>query len=131
MWNKLSTAARVHVVSLLVACVGFLVLLAAGVPELQPFPPGVPVLLVAAGAVLAFPRRRWVPLIGVALCAVIAFGAFVIYEGTLVRLADPGQIVPWVGTVLQMGGVIVAVVAGSVAALSARRTSPSPSGLGE
>jgi len=122
MSNKLSPAARTHVVSLVVACVGFLVLLFAGVPELQPFPPGVPVLLAAAAAVLVFPRRRWVPLIGVALCLVIAFGAFVIYEGTLIRLAEPAAVVPWVGTVLQMGGVIAAIVAGTVAALSPRRS---------
>lgn len=100
---------------------GFLVLLAAGVPELQPFPPGVPVLLAAAAAVLAMPRRRWVPLIGVGLCAVIAFGAFVIYEGTLIRLADPAEIVLWGGTVLQMGGVVTAIVTGSIAALPPRR----------
>jgi len=120
--SKLSPAARTHVVSLVVACVGFLVLLYAGVPELQPFPPGVPVLLAAAAAVLVFPSRRWVPLVGVALCLVIAFGAFVIYEGTLIRLADPAAIVPWIGTVLQMGGVIAAIVAGSVAAMSVRRS---------
>jgi hypothetical protein len=119
--SKLSPAARTHVVSLFVACVGFLVLLFAGVPELQPFPPGVPVLLAAAAAVLVFPSRRWVPLVGVGLCLVIAFGAFVIYEGTLIRLADPAAIVPWIGTVLQMGGVIAAIVAGSVAAMSVRR----------
>ena len=122
MSNKLSPAARAHVVSLVVACAGFLVLLFAGVPELQPFPPGVPVLLAAAAAVLVFPGRRWVPLIGVALCLVIAFGAFVIYEGTLIRLADPAAVVPWVGTVLQMGGVIAAIVAGTVAALAPRRS---------
>jgi hypothetical protein len=122
MWNKLSPAARTQVASLVVACVGFLVLLVAGVPELQPFPPGVPVLLVAAGLVLTFPRRRWVPLVGVALCLVIAFGAFVVYEGTLIRLADPGTVVPFLGTVLQMGGVLAAAVAGTVAALSPHRT---------
>lgn len=120
--SKLSPAARTHVVSLVVACAGFLVLLFAGVPELQPFPPGVPVLLVAAAAVLVFPSRRWVPLVGVGLCLVIAFGAFVIYEGTLIRLADPAAIVPWIGTVLQMGGVIAGIVAGSVAAMSVRRS---------
>jgi hypothetical protein len=122
MWNKLSPAARTHVASLTVACVGFLVLLVAGVPELQPFPPGVPVLLIAAVLVLVFPARRWVPLIGVALCLVIAFGAFVIYEGTLIRLADPGAIVLFLGTVLQMGGVIAAIGAGAVAALAPHRS---------
>lgn len=122
MWNTLSPAARTHVVSLAVACVGFLVLLFAGVPELQPFPPGVPVLLLAAAAVLVFPRQRWIPLIGVALCLVITFGAFVIYEGTWIRLADPAAVVPWIGTVLQMGGVLAAIVTGTVAALSVRRS---------
>jgi hypothetical protein len=122
MWKKLSSAARTHVASLVVACVGFLVLLVAGVPELQPFPPGVPVLLVAALAVLVFPGRRWVPLIGVALCLVIAFGAFVIYQGTLIRLADPGAATLFLGTVLQMGGVIAAIVAGAVAALAPYRS---------
>jgi hypothetical protein len=122
VWNKLSPAARTHVVGLAVACVGFLVLLVAGVPELQPFPPGVPVLLVAAILVLVFPTRRWVPLVGVALCLVIAFGAFVIYDGTLIRLADPAAVVLFLGTFLQMGGVVAAIVAGTVAALAPGRS---------
>ncbi len=118
--RSLSTAAVVHVSSMLVACVGFLTLFAAGVPELQPFPPGVVVLTVAAVLVLAMPRRWWVPLIGVVLCLVIAFGAFVLYPGTLERLADPGRIVFWIGTVLQMGGVLTAIVSGVVAVRSRR-----------
>lgn len=121
MLINLSPASATHVVSLVVACVGFLILLAAGVPELQPFPPGVPVLLAAAAAVLAMPRRRWVPLIGVGLCIAIAVGAFVVYEGTLIRLGDPAQIVVWAGTVIQMGGVIAAVAAGVVAVFGPRR----------
>jgi hypothetical protein len=124
MLKRLSPSAAVHVAGLVVACTGFLILLAAGVPELQPFPPGVPVLLVAAAAVLAMPSRRWVPLIGVGLCVVIAFGAFVIYQGTLIRLANPAETVLWAGTVLQMGGVVAAIVAGSIAALSPRRRRP-------
>lgn len=126
MLSRLSTAASVHVVSLVVACVGFLVLLAAGVPELQPFPPGVPVLLLAAGAVLAVPRRRWVPLIGVGLGVAIAVGAFLVYEGTLIRLGDPTEFVLWAGTVLQMGGVVAAVVAGVVAVFAPHRTRTHP-----
>ncbi|MBC3192470.1 hypothetical protein H7X46_15500 [Pseudonocardia sp. C8] len=119
--RTLSPATLVHVVSLLVACVGFLVLLVGGVPELQPFPPGVIVLLVAAAAVLAMPRRRWVPLIGVVLCLAIAGGAFFVYPGTTERLTDPAQFPLWIGTVLQMGGVILAALAGIVAALPTKR----------
>lgn len=128
MFTRLPTAAAVHVVSLVVACVGFLVLLAAGVPELQPFPPGVPVLLIAAGAVLAMPARRWVPLIGAGLGIAIAVGAFFVYEGTLTRLGNPGEFGLWAGTVLQMGGVIVAVIAGVAAAAAPRRITAGPTG---
>lgn len=124
--SSLSPAARVQVGAIVVACAGFLVLLVGGVPELQPFPPGVVVLLAAAAAVLALPRRRWAPLIGVVLCIAIAVGAFFVYPGTTERLLDPGQFPLWIGTALQMGGVVVAAVAGIAAALTgAPRPAPS------
>lgn len=115
-----SSAARIHVAALVVASVGFLVLLAAGVPELQPFPPGVVVLLGAALATVLLPRWRWVPLIGAGLGLVICFGAFFIYAGTVERLMNPSEIVLFGGTALQMGGVIVGVLAGVTAALRGR-----------
>ncbi len=126
MLSRLSPAAAVHVASLVVACVGFLILLAAGVPELQPFPPGVPVLLIAAAAVLAMPTRRWVPLVGVGLGIVIAIGAFFLYEGTATRLGNPAEFGLWSGTVLQMGGVIVAIIAGAAAVFGPRRLVAAP-----
>lgn len=115
--GALTPAARVHVAALVVACAGFIILLLAGMPEFQPFPPGVVVLSAAAAAVALLPRRRWVPLIGVGLCVAIAVGAFVVYDSTLQRLADPADVVPFLGTVIQMGGVVVAIVAGVTAAL--------------
>lgn len=118
----LSPAARIHVASLVVACVGFIILLVAGMPEFQPFPPGVIVLLAAATAVVLLPRQRWVPLIGTALCVAIAMGAFVFYDSTVQRLADPADVVPFGGTVIQMGGVVVAIVTGMAAALRPQPT---------
>ncbi|MPZ64499.1 MAG: hypothetical protein GEU83_02885 [Pseudonocardiaceae bacterium] len=118
----LSPAARIHVASLVVACAGFIILLVAGMPEFQPFPPGVIVLLAAAAAVVLLQRQRWVPLIGAALCLAITVGAFVFYDTTLERLADPADIVPFAGTVIQMGGVVVAMVTGVAAALRPQPT---------
>jgi hypothetical protein len=116
--RSLSLPARVHVAALVVAVIGFLVLLAAGAPEFAPFPPGVVVLLGAALITVLAPRRRWVPLIGAALAVAICIGAFVVYDGTLARLATPSDVVLFGGTVLQMGGVVTAAVSGVVAAVT-------------
>lgn len=112
----MTTPARVQLAATAVAVAGYLVLAMAGVHELRPVPPPVVVLVPAALAVAALPRRRWPNLLAALLCAVALFGALVVYRATYDRLADPGQIAPWVGTVLQVTGLGVAVVAGVLAA---------------
>jgi 4-amino-4-deoxy-L-arabinose transferase-like glycosyltransferase len=114
-------ATAVQLAAMAVAIAGYLLLLLAGVRELRPFPPPVVALLPAALAVAALPRRRWPSLVGACLCAVALFGALVIYRATYDRLADPGQILPWAGSALQVSGLAVAVVAGI---LAARRAAP-------
>lgn len=105
----------VQLAAMVVAIAGYLLLLVAGVRELSPFPPPVVALLPAALAVAALPRRRWPNLLGACVCAVALFGALVIYRATYDRLADPGQVLLWVGTALQVSGLGVAVVAGILA----------------
>lgn len=111
----LTGAGRLHVASLVIACAGFLIQLAAGVPEFQPFPPGVVVLLATAIAAWVWPAHRWPPLVGTALCVAIFVGAFFLYSGTMARLTDPADIVPFLGTVIQMGGIVAAIATGILA----------------
>lgn len=120
-----SRAATVHVAGLLVACVGFLVLLAAGAPEFRPFPPGVVLLLAVAAAVLRWPQHRWPPLVGALSCVAILVGAFVFTDGTLARLAmsadmTSAEVVLHLGTLVQIGGVALAAASGAVAVLRPR-----------
>jgi hypothetical protein len=118
--RALPVPAAIHVGALLVACVGFMVLVAAGAPDVPPIPPGVVLFLVVAAATVYWAGSRWPPLVGALNCAVILVGAFLFYPGTLDRLADPGSVALFLGTVVQIGGVAVAAVSGFTAALVRR-----------
>lgn len=112
----------VQVAAILVACTGYLLLAAGGVAELRPFPPAVIALLPVAAIAAALPRQRWPKLGGAFVAAVALFGALVVYRATYDRLADPGHLVLWVGTALQVSGLVVAVAAGAIAARRVGRT---------
>lgn len=122
--HALPEPARIHAGALIVAAVGFVILFTAGIPELQPFPPGLVLLLAVAAATLAWPGQRWPAVVGTLSCVWILVGAFLLYPGTLERLADPAAVVLFAGTVVQIGGVAVAAVSGAVRAASPRVVSP-------
>jgi hypothetical protein len=83
-----------------------------GVAEYPMIPPGAVILLAAALLVSLLPWR-WAPGVGVALAILILVGAFVT-PGTGNRLSEPGEIDPFIGTSVQMLGLLTAVVAGIV-----------------
>lgn len=118
--HPLSPVARAHVASLVVACAGFVIQILAGVDDYPTIPPGVVVLLVAALAVVLLPWR-WTALFGVANCLAIFVGAFFVYDSTLERLSNPGDLGPFLGTVVQMGGIVLAIVTGAAAMLRPAR----------
>ena len=121
--HPLSLAAKVHVASLVAACAGFVVQIMAGVDDYPTIPPGVIVLLVAALAVVLLPSQ-WTPIIGVGLSLAIFVGAFFVTESTGQRLSNPDEVGAFLGTVIQMGGIVLAIVAGAVAVLRGTRVPP-------
>jgi hypothetical protein len=94
--------------------VGVLVVLAAGgvfVPAGLAFG-----LVPLAGAALLLIRSRWMPLLAAILGAVFLFGALHA-SATAARLADPGSVLPFAASLLQLAGAAVAAIAGAVATI--------------
>ena len=88
-----------------------------GVPGFPPIPPG-PITLLVAAALVAFVRWRWIPLVGLATALFLAAGT-VLAGATPSMLATPSQVGPFVGSVIQVVGLAVAIVAGVVAVAQA------------
>lgn len=111
-----SPAARLLVVGLVVAAAGMLVQYAAGV-DYPTIPPG-PIISLVAGAVVAFGPWRWAPVVGLVAAVFISIGgviATIAGNGFTPQLSDPGAVGGFVGTLVQIAGLVIAVVAGVVA----------------
>ena len=98
-----------------------LVVAAAGISTLfltnsvaVPLIPGGPILLLMAAGLVALGPWRWIPLVGVILSFALLVGTF-IAPGLFARLSNPAQLGGFVGTWVQMLGVITAIVAGTFA----------------
>jgi hypothetical protein len=68
---------------------------------------------------VAFVRWRWIPLVGLATALFLTAGT-VLAGATQSMLATPSDVGPFVGSVIQLVGLAVAVVAGVVAVARAR-----------
>lgn len=110
--SPLSPAGKVTVVALLVAAAGFVVQILSGV-DVPTVPPGL-VIMLAAAALVAFGPWRWTPVVGVIVGLFLLVGFFA--SGSVGSLLDPGRLGVLVGAWVQFLALIVAVVAGSVAA---------------
>ena len=121
--RRLSPAVKRTVAALLVAAVGIVIQIVAGI-DFPTVPPGLIILLVAAGLV-AFGPWRWTGLFG----AVVGLSQFVglFLAGEADRLVDPSPFGGLVGLWIQWLAVMVAMVAGIVATTENYRT---PSGPG-
>jgi hypothetical protein len=106
------TARRVTVVGLLTGAVGLLMLRVAGQP-MPAVPPGL-VLLVTAGALVAFTRTRWAPLVG-ALVGMAEIAGFVFSGGVGGLVEGAPAIVA--GSWIRVVGITAAAVAGIIATL--------------
>lgn len=114
--RSLSSAATLNAIFLLIAAAGIVLQIIVGVPGYPVVPPG-PIILAAAGIiVLALAAKaRWALYIGIAAPAFILVGGLI--EGSIwTRLAAPGDFGPFLGTALQMLGVVAAVICGIIAA---------------
>jgi uncharacterized membrane protein len=87
-----------------------------GFSEYPTISPGLIILLVAAGVVALETRWKWTPIIGTAVALFILFGAFVT-SGTTNRLSNPAMIGAFVGTVVQLLGLVTALIAGPISVL--------------
>ncbi len=111
-----SLAARLLVVGLVVAAAGMLIQYASGV-EYPTIPPG-PIIALVAAAVVAFGPWRRAPVVGLVAAVFISLGgviATIAGNGFTPQLSDPGAVGGFVGTLVQIAGLVIAVAAGVVA----------------
>jgi hypothetical protein len=103
---------RLTAVALLIAAVGFVTQMVAGVTDTPTIPPGLVVILVAAGLV-AFVPGWWMPLAGVVA------GLFNLVASVAVdavdRLTDPSPATGFIGAWLMHIGLIAACILGTLA----------------
>lgn len=110
--TPLSAARKLNLLGLLAAAAGVAILFAT-IDFPVPVPVGTILLLLAAGLV-AFGGWRWTVIPAVAVPLFIFVGGFTA-GGLIDRLIDPGQLGAFVGTWVQMLGLITAIAAGIVA----------------
>jgi hypothetical protein len=99
-------------VALLIAAVGFVTQMVAGVTDTPTIPPGLIVILVAAGLV-AFVPGRWTPLAGV-VAGLFNLVASVVVDAAD-RLVDPSPATGFIGAWLMHIGLIAAGIVGTTA----------------
>lgn len=110
--TSLSEADKLHLAGLVVAAAGIAILFAV-IDFPVPVPVGTILLLAVAGLVV-LGRWRWTASVGVLLSLSILVGGF-IAPGLFDRLTDPVEVGAFVGTWMQILGLITAIVAGTVA----------------
>jgi hypothetical protein len=112
MTRRLRGLAQWTVVALLIAAVGFVTQMVAGVTDTPTIPPGLVAILIAAG-LIAFVPGRWIPLAGVVaglfnLVASLAVDA-------VERLSDTSPASGFIGAWLMHIGLIAACILGTTA----------------
>jgi hypothetical protein len=116
--RRSSAAVNVTVIALLVAAVGFVVQMAAGVTDTPTIPPGL-VLIVGAAVLVAFVPTGWSPVAGPVAGLFNLFAMVVV--GAADRLVDPTPASAFIGAWIMVPWLIAATVAGTIAASQNRR----------
>ena len=118
--RRSSVASNVTVIALLVAGVGFVVQMAAGVTNTPTIPPGL-VAIVGAALLVTVVPTGWTPVAGpvAGLFNLLAL----IVVGAADRLAEPSQASAFIGGWMMVLGLIVATIAGTIGAARNRRAS--------
>jgi hypothetical protein len=116
---QLSPAARLNAAGLVVAAAGIMIQYVSGV-DFPTIPPG-PIILLAAAAVVVFAPWRRAPAVGLAAAAFVLLGgliATIAGNGFNSTLGDPGEVGGFVGAVVQIAGLLIALPAGVAAVRS-------------
>ena len=116
--SSLPPASKLTVAALLVAAAGFVIQIVSGV-DVPTVPPGLVIMLVAAGLV-AFGPWRWTPVVGVIVGLFLLVGFFA--SAAVGSLLDPSRLGVFVGAWVQFLAVILAVVAGIFATVQNYRS---------
>ena len=120
----LSAAGKLNVIGMVAAAAGIIMQIASGSDLYPTIPPG-PIILLAGAALVALGPWRWTPVVGVVVPLFLLIGAVIaaVASGEFVdQLTDPGEVGIFAGDVLQLLGVITALVAGLVALRQSSRT---------
>lgn len=120
MDRRFSRPTLVTIAGLAVVAVGIVVQIASGV-EYPLVPPGAVIAVVVAGFVALAHRWWWPPLVATAYAAFLTFGS-IVTPGVADRLGNPADVGQFLGTAIQMVGVLATLVAGVVAAFQSRRS---------
>ena len=118
--TSLSFAAKLTVLGLVVAAAGISTLFLTNSVAVPPIPIG-PILLLAVAGLVVLGPWRWTPVAGVVLSLAILIGAF-IAPGLFDRLGNPAQVGAFVGTSVQMLGLLTAIIAGTLATMQNYQT---------
>jgi hypothetical protein len=113
---SLSITRKLTVTGLVLAAVGIIVQYFLKVVGLPTIPIG-PIILLVAAAMVAFGPWRWTPLVGV-IVSLFVLGGFTlasIIDWERVPLSNPANVGGFTGAVLQLLGLIIALVAALVA----------------
>lgn len=124
--RSLSAAGKLTVAGLVAAAAGIVIQIASGA-EYPTVPPGLIILLVAAGLVALGARWRWTPLVGVVVALFLLVGGALAPQARD-QLGDPGAVGVFVGTVIQLLALVVALIASVAATRQSYRTRPSNRG---
>ena len=119
--GRLSNAAKLTVIGLVLAAAGMLLQIAAG-SELYPTFAG-PIVLLAAAVIVAFGPGRWTPYVALLVPLVLGLGAIVaaVITGEFIeQLIDIGNAGILLGSLMHAIG-LIAAVAGGVGMLRRRR----------
>jgi hypothetical protein len=111
--RRLSNAAKLSVIGLVLTACGMLLQIAAG-SDLYPSLAG-PIVLLGAAALVAFVRGRWTAYVALLVPLVLGLGAIiaaVISGQFLEQLADVGQAGIFLGSVMHVIGLVAAVTGG-------------------
>jgi hypothetical protein len=122
--THLSPAGRRTALGLAVAAAGVMIQYIAGVGDYPTIPPG-PIILLAAAAVVVFGAGRWAVRVGLAAAIFISIGGVIatIAGNGYANTFDPGELAGFIGAVIQIAGLLIAVPAGILAVRSGRRAS--------
>jgi hypothetical protein len=124
---SLALASKLTIIGLVVAAAGISTLFLTNSVAVPLIPVG-PVLLLLVAGLVALGPWRWTPVVGVVLSLAILVGAFVA-PGLFDRLSNPAQVGGFVGTWVQVLGLITAIVAGTLATVQNYQTQTSVTGV--